>query len=141
MENAVKVLFILNDPPYGTERSYHGLRLAGNTITKHEAAEVDVFLMGDAVACAKAGQNTPNGYYNLERMLKPILRRGRVLLCGTCMDARGLKEAEVGSKAQQPRRTHPAFPAHGQDHRILIPPRFPLGTPRCSPAPCWPKTR
>jgi uncharacterized protein involved in oxidation of intracellular sulfur len=97
----MKVLFILNDPPYGTERSYNSLRLAGNMVTKHESAEVDVFLMGDAVSCAKAGQSTPNGYYNLERMLKPILRRGRVLLCGTCMDARGLKEAEVVEGAKR----------------------------------------
>ena len=35
--------------------------------------EVTVFLMGDAVTCAKAGQKSPNGCYNLEeRMLKPI---------------------------------------------------------------------
>jgi uncharacterized protein involved in oxidation of intracellular sulfur len=91
----VKTLFILNDPPYGTERSYNGLRLAGNLANKHDNAEVTVFLMGDAVACAKAGQATPNGYYNLERMLKPITRKGPVLLCGTCMDARGIKEAEI----------------------------------------------
>jgi len=91
----MKILFILNDPPYGTERSYNGLRLAGSMVTKDESAEVDVFLLGDAVACAKAGQTTPNGYYNLERMLKPVLRRGRVLLCGTCMDARGLAPDEI----------------------------------------------
>ena len=91
----MKVLFILNDPPYGTERSYNGLRLAGGIITADESAQVDVFLMGDAVACAKTGQTTPNGYYNLERMLKPILRRGRVLLCGGCMEARGLKATEI----------------------------------------------
>lgn len=91
----MKVLFILNDPPYGTERSYNGLRLAAGIITADEAAQVDVFLMGDAVACAKTGQTTPNGYYNLERMLKPVLRRGRVLLCGGCMDARGLKATEI----------------------------------------------
>ena len=91
----MKILFILNDPPYGTERSYNGLRLAGNLANKHEDAEVTVFLMGDAVACAKAGQTTPNGYYNLERMLKPVTRRGAVLLCGTCMDARGIKETEI----------------------------------------------
>jgi len=97
----MKVLFILNDPPYGTERSYNGLRVAGNMVTKHETTEVDVFLMGDAVACAKAGQTTPSGYYNLERMLKPILRRGRVLLCGTCMDARGIKEAEIAEGARR----------------------------------------
>jgi uncharacterized protein involved in oxidation of intracellular sulfur len=97
----VKFLIILNDPPYGTERSYNGLRLAGNLVTKQEEAEVDVFLMGDAVSCAKSGQTTPNGYYNLERMLKPVLRRGRVLLCGSCMDARGLKEAEMAEGARR----------------------------------------
>ncbi len=97
----MKFLIILNDPPYGTERSYNGLRLAGNLVTKHEQAEVDVFLMGDAVSCAKSGQTTPNGYYNVERMLKPVLRRGRVLLCGSCMDARGLKESEMAEGARR----------------------------------------
>ena len=46
--------------------------------------------MADAVICAKAGQKTPDGYYNVERMLKPFTRHGKVLLCGTCMDARGM---------------------------------------------------
>ena len=35
------------------------------------------------------------GYYNIERMLKPIVRKGEVILCGTCMDARGIKDDEV----------------------------------------------
>ena len=100
-EKPMKFLIVLNDPPYGTERSYNGLRLAGNLVTKHEQADIDVFLMGDAVACAKAGQTTPNGYYNLERMLRPVLRRGRVLLCGSCMDARGLKEVEIAEGAER----------------------------------------
>jgi uncharacterized protein involved in oxidation of intracellular sulfur len=92
----VNVLMILNDPPYGTERCYNGLRLAVNLLSKVQDASVTVFLMGDAVAVAKAGQQTPNGYYNLERMLKGVLtRNGRILLCGTCMDARGLKTAEL----------------------------------------------
>lgn len=90
-----KVLFILNDPPYGTERSYNGLRLAGAT-AKRDGVEVRVFLMGDAAACAKKGQTTPNGYYNLERMLKAVTnRQGLVSVCGTCMDARGIAEAEL----------------------------------------------
>jgi uncharacterized protein involved in oxidation of intracellular sulfur len=89
-------LMILNDAPYGTERTYNGLRLAMNLLSKVERAEVTVFLMGDAVASAKAGQQTPTGYYNVERMLKGVLgREGRVLLCGTCMDARGIKETEI----------------------------------------------
>src|SRR4030066_1879293 len=90
------VLFILNDPPYGTERTYNGLRLANNLFKKSESVEATVFLMGDAVPAAKAGQQTPNGYYNMERMLKGLITRGgKVLLCGTCLEARGLKDQEL----------------------------------------------
>jgi uncharacterized protein involved in oxidation of intracellular sulfur len=89
----MKVLFILNDPPYGTERCYNGLRLARSLLKADSEAELTVFLMADAVACAKKGQKTPNGYYNVERMLHGVLAGGgQVLLCGTCMDARGLGE-------------------------------------------------
>jgi uncharacterized protein involved in oxidation of intracellular sulfur len=92
----VTILIILNDQPYGTERTYNGLRLAGCLLAKAADVSVTVFLMGDAVAAAKAGQQTPGGYYNLERMLKGVLaRRACVLLCGSCMDARGLKAEEV----------------------------------------------
>jgi uncharacterized protein involved in oxidation of intracellular sulfur len=87
------VLLILNDPPYGTERSYNALRL-GRALAGKDAA-VTVFLMADAVFCAKAGQQVPQGYYNLELMLKSVMRKGEVLLCGTCMDARGLTEDEL----------------------------------------------
>jgi len=73
-----KTLIILNDPPYGTERSYNGMRLA-NELTKNEEQEVRVFLLGDAVTCAKQGQQTPNGFYNLERMLKVACRRGALM--------------------------------------------------------------
>lgn len=90
-----KTLFILNDPPYGTERSYNGLRLAG-ALAKRDGEEVRVFLLGDAAACAKRGQQTPNGYYNLERMLKVAGRGGgEIGVCGTCMDARGITEGEL----------------------------------------------
>ena len=51
----MKHLLILNDPPYGTERSYNALRLAG-ALAKRPDEEVRVFLMGDAAACARAGQ-------------------------------------------------------------------------------------
>ena len=92
----MKHLILLNDPPYGTERSFNGLRMA-HALAKHDPeAEITVFLMADAVLCAKAGQKTPDGYYNLERMLRRVLSaKGRVLICGTCMDARGLTEGEV----------------------------------------------
>ena len=73
--NRRKTLIILNDPPYGTERSYNGMRLA-NALSKGEDDEVRVFLIADAVACTKRGQQTPNGLYNLERMLKVATRQG-----------------------------------------------------------------
>jgi uncharacterized protein involved in oxidation of intracellular sulfur len=89
-------LLILNDPPYGTERSYNGLRMA-HALAKHDSeGAVTVFLMADAVACARKGQKTPDGYYNLERMLRRVISAGgRVLLCGTCMDARGINGDDV----------------------------------------------
>jgi uncharacterized protein involved in oxidation of intracellular sulfur len=86
----MKFLIILNDPPYGTERSFNGLRLA-NSLAKAQA-EVSVFLLGDAASCAVHGQITPDGYYNIERMLKILIAKGgRVGVCGTCMDGRGIK--------------------------------------------------
>jgi uncharacterized protein involved in oxidation of intracellular sulfur len=88
-------LFVLNDPPYGTERSYNGLRLAGS-LAKREGETVRVFLVGDAASCAKSGQKVPQGYYNIELMLGSIARRGgEVGVCGTCMDARGITEVEL----------------------------------------------
>lgn len=89
-------LFILNDPPYGTERVYNGLRLATNMQRLDEGHEVVVFLMGDAASAAKSGQTTPNGYYNVNKMLGAVMRRGgRVIVCGTCMDARGLTQDDL----------------------------------------------
>lgn len=91
----MKTLVILNDPPYGTERSYNGLRLAG-AIARREGQQVRVFLIGDATACAKAGQQVPQGYYNVEAMLKSVIRHGgEVAVCGSCMDARGIGEGEL----------------------------------------------
>jgi uncharacterized protein involved in oxidation of intracellular sulfur len=98
----MKTLFILNEPPYGTEHCYNALRLAGALLKKAPEAVVTVFLMADAVVAAKAGQKTPDGYYNVERMLKRVLvGKGQVLLCGTCMDARGLADAEMMAGARR----------------------------------------
>jgi uncharacterized protein involved in oxidation of intracellular sulfur len=96
-----KTLFILNDPPYGTERSYNALRLAG-ALSKRAGEEVRLFLMGDAAACAKAHQKVPQGFYNLEVMLKVTAHHGAAIgVCGTCMDARGIAESELCEGAQR----------------------------------------
>jgi uncharacterized protein involved in oxidation of intracellular sulfur len=91
----MNVLLILNDPPYGTERSYDALRLA-LALTKVEGTSVRVFLMADAIGCARRGQTTPDGYYNLERMLKGLtVKSVAVGACGNCMDARGFAESDL----------------------------------------------
>ncbi len=87
----MKTLLILNDPPYGTERSFNGLRMA-KALAGLSDAQITVFLMADAVVCANSGQKVPSGYYNLELILKSILRTGNVLACGTCLEARGLND-------------------------------------------------
>lgn len=97
----MKFHLTLNDPPYGTERSYNGFRLALALLKSEPKPAVSVFLMGDAVACAKSGQKTPDGYYNIERMVKAVARDGRVMLCGTCMDARGIADGELVAGAER----------------------------------------
>jgi uncharacterized protein involved in oxidation of intracellular sulfur len=88
----MKILVICNDPPYGTERSWNGLRLAGS-LARRPDEEVRIFLLGDAVGCATAGQKVPDGYYHLDRMIESAARHGaEVGCCGTCLDARGITE-------------------------------------------------
>ena len=71
----MKTLFILNEGPYGNERSYNALRLA-QSLNKQKGQSLKVFLTGDAVACGQRSQTTPNGYYNIERILKVLIAKG-----------------------------------------------------------------
>jgi uncharacterized protein involved in oxidation of intracellular sulfur len=96
-----KTLFILNDGPYGTERSYNALRVA-NSLSAREGEEVRVFLMGDAASCGKAGQKVPDGYYNVQSMLAKVARtKGAIGACGTCLDARGIDAADLADGVQR----------------------------------------
>ena len=96
----MKSLFILNDPPYGSERSYSALRRA-RALDKQAGQAVDVFLMGGAVACAKAGQQMPEGYYNAGDMVRMVAANGNVALCGTCMTGGGIGDADVADGARR----------------------------------------
>jgi uncharacterized protein involved in oxidation of intracellular sulfur len=98
-----KILLIINSPAYGADETFNAIRLAG-ALGRREDVTVRVFLMGDAVTCAIAGQKTPNGYYTLDRMLKTIARQGgQLACCGTCLDARGLGKEHLIEEA--PRST------------------------------------
>lgn len=96
----MKILVIVNDQPYGSERPYNALRLAG-ALAKRDEVELRVFLLGDAVGCAVAGQQLPDGHYHLDRMLKPLVRKGQVACCGTCLDARGLNVHQLVESAMR----------------------------------------
>jgi uncharacterized protein involved in oxidation of intracellular sulfur len=97
----VKTLLILNGPPYGTERSWNGLRLAGS-LARRDGSEVRVFLLGDAIGCAIAGQKVPDGYYHLDRMIESAARHGaKVGCCGTCLDARAVREDALVNGARR----------------------------------------
>jgi len=97
----MKTLIVLNEPAYGNERTYNGLRLA-LSLAKSEGVELRLFLMGDSVTAAKPGQKTPEGYYNLERMLRGLATKEvPVGACGTCMDARGLTDVDLTTGAHR----------------------------------------
>ena len=97
----MKILVILNDPPYGTERSWNGLRLAG-ALARREGVDARVFLFGDAVGCAAANQKLPDGYYHLDRMVSALIRHGgEVGCCGTCMDARAFADGSLVDGARR----------------------------------------
>lgn len=88
----MNALMIINGSAYGLDSTYNAIRLAAS-MSKREGVAMTVFLMGDGVTAAMAGQKTPDGYYKLDRMLGVVTRNGgAILCCGTCMDARGITE-------------------------------------------------
>lgn len=92
----MKALFILNEPPYGNEKMYNALRLALQLQKDAPDTEVRIFLMADAVTAALPHHETPNGYYNIGRMLQLVLHHGGAIkLCGSCLQARGMSELSL----------------------------------------------
>lgn len=103
----MKILFLINDAPYGSEKAYNAMRLSNQLSKDDPGIELRIFLMADAATCALANQVTPNGYYNVERMMKLAISKGaKVKICGTCAEARGIKNqvliegAEISNMAE-----------------------------------------
>ncbi len=89
----MRILIIINDAPYGTEKAYNAFRFGYQIIKDHSEAEINLILLSDGVGCGLAGQETPKGYYNTGLMMKSFLSKGgKVKACGSCMDARGISE-------------------------------------------------
>jgi uncharacterized protein involved in oxidation of intracellular sulfur len=72
----MKILIVINDAPYGTEKAFNALRMAMTLQKEHTEVEVLIFLLADSVGCAIPNQKTPTGYYNIERMLKSVIAKG-----------------------------------------------------------------
>ncbi len=103
----MKLLFIIKDAPYGSEKAFNAIGSANQLSKENPEMEVRIFFLADGVNCAIAGQNTPNGYYNIERMLRRSLNKGaKVKICGSCAEARALKSlplvvgAEISNLAE-----------------------------------------
>ncbi len=91
----MKILIIINDAPYGTEKAYNALRLAMTIQKESPEVEIRIFLLADAVFCALPNQKTPTGYYNIERMLRTVIRKGADIgACVGCSEARGIDTLE-----------------------------------------------
>lgn len=87
---------LIQSAPYGDERVWNAFRLAQALIVKSIGLNVNIFFTGDAVITAKKGQKPPKGYYNLELMLKDLIKKGvKVVCCYTCIAARGLTQSEL----------------------------------------------
>lgn len=85
-----KYLFVFNDSPHGSQRTYNGLRLAVS-LSRKENSGVRVFLLGDGVVCGLRGLQPAHADYNPQELLKQVLvNGGEVHACGTCMEARGI---------------------------------------------------
>jgi uncharacterized protein involved in oxidation of intracellular sulfur len=92
-----KILIIINDAPYGTEKAYNALRMAMTLQKEHgDKVEIKIFLLADAVFCGLPNQGTPDGYYSIERMLKSVIQKGgEVKSCGGCSQARGIDKTPL----------------------------------------------
>ncbi|NOZ02941.1 MAG: hypothetical protein GXP54_13790 [Deltaproteobacteria bacterium] len=97
----MKITMILNDAPYGNEKVFNALRLVDVMMKLEDDLDLTVFLLGDCVWSAMEGQRTPDGYYTIQTMLKPVVRKGLVLACETCMEARGLKPENLMKGCRQ----------------------------------------
>jgi len=87
---------ILNGAPYGDEKVWNALRMAKALSVGADRMKINIFFLGDAVTTAKKGQKPPEGFYNLEKMLTELIDQGvQVVVCRTCINARGLTQEDL----------------------------------------------
>ncbi len=87
-------LIVLNDAPHASERDWNALRLA-KSLAGGPGTTVRLFLLGDGVLAALAGQSVPEGGHGVEAMLREFAAANEVAACKTCMEARDLTQADL----------------------------------------------
>ena len=94
----MKILFLLNDAPYGSDKNYNALRTAIQLQKQDKRISIFIYLMSDAVMCATVGQATKHGTYNISMMLEEIIKAGgSVKICTSCAETRGVNELVKGT--------------------------------------------
>ena len=98
----MRTLLILNDPPYGTERVYNGLRLA-QALAKHRRGRRRRHLYDGRRGSLRSRRSKDPGrlLQHREDAKRVTAAGGKVLLCGTCMDARGLPADQMIEGAER----------------------------------------
>jgi len=92
----MSLVIILNHPPYGNETTFNALRLSMALQQDQGVTGLSIYLLGDSVSYALPNQMTPQGYYNIEKMLRSLISKGaHVAVCSSCLQARGLAELDL----------------------------------------------
>lgn len=91
---AKNILILVNASAYGSERSFSALRIALTLSAHQDQPNVRVFLMSDAVGMAIANQATADKQTHEMMLLEIVANGAQVLLCKTCVSARGLQNAQ-----------------------------------------------
>ena len=91
----MEYLLVLNDSPYGSQRTYNALRLAA-ALAKSATTEVSIFLLGDGVVSGLRMQSPADASYNVQEMLRLLAAQGvSIGACRTCLEARGIDDASL----------------------------------------------
>lgn len=94
----MKILFQLNESPYGNDKNYNALRTAIQLQKQDTNVKIWIYLMSDSVTCALPGQKEKAGQYNIGEMLTNIIHHGgEVKLCTSCAETRGVTSVISGA--------------------------------------------
>ena len=96
----MKYLFILNDSPYCSQRTYNALRLVRVLATGN--TEVAIFLLGDGVVSGLRRQSPSDASYNVQEMLRMLPGQNvSIGACRTCLEARGIDDESLVEGVQR----------------------------------------